>query len=102
MPPKTAGKEQGLLKPAKGKTLASYKNQAETPSPDVAAAPVTAPVAKKGKVGAPKKPKKEKLSAPLIIHLTEDEKKIIESKSGLVATGRYVRHILRTETEIFD
>ncbi len=53
------------------------------------------------KVGRPKVSKDENQSETISIKITPKEMAVLEKKAGLVPLGRYIKHHLRTTTDIF-
>lgn len=56
----------------------------------------------KRKVGRPAKAQEKCESEPLTLKLTPTEMKALKKKAGLVPISRYLKHLLRTETDILD
>jgi hypothetical protein len=57
---------------------------------------------KKTKVGRPAKPVDQCESEPLTLKLTPIEMQMLKEKAGLVPLSRYLKHYLRTTTDLFD
>jgi hypothetical protein len=56
----------------------------------------------KNKVGRPIKPAEECESELISLKLTPLEMEVLKKKAGLVPLSRYLKHHLRTETDIFS
>jgi hypothetical protein len=54
------------------------------------------------KVGRPKKSVDECDSEPVTLKLTPLEMQILKNKAGLVPLSRYIKHYLRTESNLFE
>ena len=54
----------------------------------------------KGVAGRKKKPVDEKESETVVLKLTIAEYKALEKKAGLVKMGTYLKHFIRTETDM--
>jgi hypothetical protein len=54
----------------------------------------------KGVAGRKKKPVDQKESETVVLKLTIAEYKVLEKKAGLVKMGTYLKHFLRTETDM--
>tara|TARA_R110000737_G_scaffold127218_3_gene159769 strand:- start:27519 stop:27839 length:321 start_codon:yes stop_codon:yes gene_type:complete len=93
------------------------RQQAEQENPDPVLAPQPRPVAApqpqqpasapqpittRKKVGRPAKPEAEKESVNLSFKFTPGEVAKIKEKAGLVPLSKYIKHYLRTETDLFD
>ena len=57
---------------------------------------------KKNKVGRPAKSANECESEPLTLKLTPIEMAVLKEKAGLVPLSRYLKHYVRTTTNLFD
>ena len=85
-----------------GNTLSAYKSG--EPSGNAAVLVDAAPKRRrkpKPKTGPKPKPKAELYSEQIALMLTPDQRKRLEAKAGLAPMGKYVRHILETQTDIF-
>ena len=103
MPPKTDPSALGTIKPLQN-SLAAFKPKPKSPI-DLTAPKKTparprpkAPVHKKA--GRKAKPVAEKESETIVLKLKRAEKAMIKDKAGLVGMGTYVKHILRTKTDL--
>lgn len=59
-------------------------------------------VKEKKKVGRPAVAEEARESEPLTLKLTKDEMALLKKKAGLVPISRYLKHHLRTETDLFE
>lgn len=93
MPPKTA--PEALKKPKPTSDLTAFKNKQPSPAPNLA---VHASQGAGGKV----KPKKniERETEVVALKLTPTEKQALADRAGLVGLSTYLKHYLRTETDL--
>lgn len=62
---------------------------------------INSPGLLKRRVGRPSKPINECESELISLKITPVELAILKEKAGLVPIGRYIKHYLRTETDLF-
>ena len=87
-------------------SLANYKSAAPKPQRAilVPGEPGAEPAPRRRtrrKAGRKAKPKAELFSEQVALMLTPEQRRVVEAKAGLAPMGKYIRHILQTETDLF-
>ena len=101
MPKKDAFDKLPPVKAApKPPSLAGFKNPDAAPPPEISNTARPARAAAKPKPRKKPKPEKERESVMLGLMLTPTEKEALTKKAGLVGVSTFLKHYLRTETNL--
>lgn len=101
MPKKDAFDKLPPVKAApKPPSLAEFKNPDAAPPPEISNTAPPARTPAKPKPRKKPKPEKERESEMLGLMLTPTEKAALAKKAGLVGVSTFLKHFLRTETDL--